>query len=117
MINIVLWDLKGEAPTQMTPGRVSAPGVIVLPRYAFESGSLVDRHRARAILVFLRGILNRCAECGETIRLAGSERRLRLGGGQVVVDKFWVNGWCHFYNSLQTTVASSENKELGSTGK
>lgn len=79
----------------MTPGRIPTPRIIVLARNTFESSGLVDGHRTRAILIFLRWVLDRCAQCGETVRLAGSKWGFRLRGREVMKRCFWVNGRRH----------------------
>lgn len=82
--------------TQVTPGRISAPGVIILSGNPFEGRGLVNGHRAGAILVFLVRVFDRSTECGETVRLAGSKWRLGLRGWKVVMGNFGVDGGCHY---------------------
>jgi len=42
----------------MAPGRIPAPGVIILAAYTFESSGLVNRHRTAPVLVLLGWILD-----------------------------------------------------------
>ena len=81
--------------TQVTPGRISAPRVVILARNPFEGRSLVNGHRTGAILIFLVRVFDCGTECGETVRLAGSKWRLGLRGWEVVMGNFGVDSRCH----------------------
>lgn len=66
----------------MTARRVSTSRIIVRPAHALEGGSLIDRHRARPILVFLARILDSRAQSREMIWPRPRRAHGRVGDGR-----------------------------------
>lgn len=60
--------------TQVRSCRITAPCILILPSYALEGRSLVDRDAAGSILVFEVRVLYRRTEGGELVWLPRSHR-------------------------------------------